>query len=201
MSLEFPWQQRALLPQMHSYDESCRPQPIALGGLERPDTALSARLCPELPADVPAYVKANFDYFYPSQADRELRQEFIRRDIIPTNNLRKYFDLSQKEYWKPGVRNPFHRNTHPFGHIISRLMTESPELWERAVAAEQGYEQARKQHSAALLVHGRDSDVVASLKAALDEATWHNRAVMSEVFTVIAPQMEFENFEPVSACI
>jgi len=202
-SSEIPWQNRAYLSPIPSYGISRNPQPIAPQlGETVIDRSVVTRLCPELDEHTPGYVRTNFEYFYASAADVEKRQEFIRRGITPTNNLRKYFDISQPEYWKPeqGIRNPLHRNTHPFGHILERLEFEQPDLWGRAVAAEQAYETAHKQNLATIHRDGHTDEELAAAAMALETATWHNRAVMSEVFDVIAPQMQAEGFDPISAC-
>lgn len=198
-----PWQNVLLVRDGMGYEASRSPQPISSDTPEPEAPSATSQLYPELPADTPDYVRANFEHFYHRPNDRQKGLLFIRLGITPTNNLHRYFDETQGEFLPdaPTVPNWQHRNSHPFGHIIDRLRVEQPDLWARALKSERDYKTAYSEHKEARSSNEHTDHIPLVTAKALEAATWHNRAVMSEVFSIIAPQMQAEGIDPVTACV
>ena len=148
--------------------------------------------------NLPGYAVRNFDYFLgrPDQADK--RAEMMARGLIPINNLGLFFTEQDPEL-APGIRNPMCRANQPFGHLIDRLCEGQPELWQRAVEAEQASVDA----SNALwrTLEAGDPNARATVMEAAKATHWHRTEVLNEVFRILAPQMEAEGLDPLSACL
>jgi hypothetical protein len=151
------------------------------------------------PEGLPAYAARNYDYFLSQQGRVDERAEFIRRGLVPTNNLRQYFDDSQPLELTPGHPWPLNRHNQPFGPIIDELRAEQPELWERAASIYQTTSQLSKQYRD--LLWGGKRDEADQVAAAFDDQVWLDREIFSEIFLIIAPRMEAKGIDPLSACI
>ena len=146
----------------------------------------------------PAFGVRNFERLYGNPQDAALRAEYVRRGIIPTNNLFLYIVDEPKPELAPGIRNTFDYRQRPFGTVISQLRDNSPNLWEQAkkVAAEST---RRTTEFSDLLFEGR-ADEAMLLRAGVDEAYWAKAEVFDTVFRIIAPQLEALGIDPVEVC-
>jgi len=148
------------------------------------------------PNDYPDYGIRNLDYFFGREADSKTRAEYLRRGLIPTNNLSVYFVDEPLAELAPGIPNTYDYRQKPFGATIQNFKQAHPDLWEAAKASAQETTSAMRQHTKALLEHTDATD----LQMAADQASWNKAEIYDRVFRIIAPQLQAAGIDPLEVC-
>jgi len=149
-------------------------------------------------SDYPEYGQQIFDRLYAHPQDAKLRDEYIQRSLIPTNNLSQYFVDNPKPELAPGIQNPFDYRQKPFGPIITEFRETYPDLWARAI--ETAAESERRVSTYSDLLFAGEQDKAMTLYADLEEAYWIRAEVYDQVIRIIAPQLEAAGIDPIEVC-
>ena len=140
------------------------------------------------------------DRFLSNPNDSNDRQEYIRRGLIPTNNLSLYIVDDPPSVLVPGtdIKNHFDYRQQPFGPMIERLHHEYPELWEQAKLVAQERSDMMSQYWNALATG--EGLAAATMKPNVEEAIWRQAEVYTEVITVLAPWLLEAGIDPLDVC-
>ncbi len=157
---------------------------------------------PEQPPQIPGYAQRILDHFMGRPEDAEMRAEYIRRGLVPTNNLSLLIvdDPASEIAPGTGIANPFDYRQKPYGHIIDALRTGQPDLWEHAqeVAAESARISELYWQTAS--DQGLESPETAGIAAQFEAAGWIKAEVYTQVMHILGPQMEAEGLDPLELC-
>jgi hypothetical protein len=150
-----------------------------------------------------SYDQRLFEHYMGRPEDTEKRAEYVRRGLIPTNNLNLLIVDEPAAELAPGagIPNPHDYRQKPYGHILEDLKTNQPEVWEQAKEVSA---QSRALMSSYWDTISGDHDtksVEAKEIAAQCEATgWAEAEVYTCVMQILAPQLEAEGFDPLEIC-
>lgn len=151
----------------------------------------------------PSYAERLFDHFMGRPEDTEKRAEYMRRGLIPTNNLCLLIVDEPAAEMVPGtgIPNPHDYRQKPYGHILEALKTDQPEVWEQAkeVTAQRT---ARMSSYWGALFRDRyaENPETQEIAAQCEAIEWDEAEVYTCVIQILAPQLEAEGFDPLEIC-
>lgn len=159
---------------------------------------------PEISQQSTDWRTANLDYFLSRPEDMPLRDAYMQRGLIPTNNLGLYIVDNPSPEYAPGtgIPNPYDYRQLPFGPMIKRLQAEQPELWQAAKRAGHQSSELAQQYWAIITEAQRTAGEEAeALGVKSDEAMWAKEEAYNQVIETLAPWLEEAGIRPLDLCI
>lgn len=148
--------------------------------------------------DLPDYGMRILDYFYKEgSSDQKNRDDYLKRGLIPTNNLSLYIVDEPKTEIGPGIRNPFDYHQKPFGVIIENFKSSNPELWNDAKTTKENYNEAI-QNYVTLLQSGKP--ISPDVKSDAEMLLLRKSEVYDKVIRIIGPQLLAISIDPLDLC-
>lgn len=149
---------------------------------------------------MPTYEQRLFDYFMGRSEDAEKRAEYIRRGLIPTNNLSLLIVDEPEAELAPGIPNPSDYRQQSYGHLVIALRENQPELWARAKEVAANTEAVQREYWDTMVSQGAESAEARELAAQVEGVGWTKAEVYTEVMHILGPQMEVEGLDPLDIC-
>ena len=135
--------------------------------------------------------------FLPIETDA-IREEYKRRGLTHTNNLKLYLTENPKPEAMPGYPDAYDYRHRIFGHIIETFRIDYPDIWGKVQESFVVKNAAEREYLHMQMYGYFQADEYGEFA---EECGWTFIQATSEAYDVLAPMLEAADFDPLEVCI